>query len=661
MDVRVGQAVALPLVAGLLAGVSAWAQGAPEPGPPDALAQLLQTPIEVSATRPGTVFVTPSTVTVLLPSRLARYGIRTLAQAVELVSGMSIQRSIFHTDMPTSRGILQEGYANRVLLLINGVPTWNVLTGDGFLARIALDDIERIEVLKGPASVLYGTNAFAGAINVILRRPSAEETALTTGLLEQGGHDLGLRHSRREGTVSLFASVHSDKVIGEVAEVPGEGGSIVHLHEFRERRSANLVLKAGDHDLLINGFNTTAPLLGATFSAASGGGRDLVNRGLLGAYAFHHAFRRGLELRYTFAWDQSQRVFSGDQAGARVYLQSGLRFGHTLSANWQASPQLGLELGAADETRRNHHYTLVNPLSGVDLLQVVPRGLEARESSGFVQAHWRVGPWGLLGGTRYTRSADFGSNLSSRATLLYQVGPKESLKLIWGQSFRAPAMLEQYMAIPGVAFGNRDLQPETSDSVEVAYLKAFDRFFIQALVYQSTFAHKLFRVRRYPVYSGDPTDPSVIYVNGQAFRARGLELELRYDHPGLFNAFLNLDYSRGDRGDEYPGSRGYNFKFVPALNAKLGISRSWHALSASAICLRQDAARGPFGPIPGWTSVDLHLGWRQELPWAGLNHALTLRNLGGKERYFAEYTRRNVNQVPEGLSHNAAYTLTLTF
>ena len=55
--------------------------------------------------------------------------------------------------------------------MVNGVPTWETNTGAATLGHVSVSDIERIEVLKGPASVLYGTNAYVGAVNLVLKEP----------------------------------------------------------------------------------------------------------------------------------------------------------------------------------------------------------------------------------------------------------------------------------------------------------------------------------------------------------------------------------------------------------------------------------------------------------------------------------------------------------
>lgn len=626
----------------------------------DELLELLKTPLEISSTRKESVIYTPSTVSVLTREMLDRYGIQTLAQAIDLVPGMSVHRTIFHSEVPTSRGVLQEGYANRVLLLINGIPTWNAMTGDLCLPRVDIHDIERIEVLRGPASVLYGTNAYAGAINLILRRRMSQKQ-LDVGLASRGRTEGGASLSHSWGEAVLFAAANRSGSRGLSQGLRGEGGSFIHLEDFRQSRNASLSLTQGGHAFLANAFEVTAPLMGSTFTGPSGGGRDLQNKGWLASYQFGSDLSKRFRMKYGFSFDGSQRLFTGSQDQTRSYLQRGARLTHTLMGLWSPSSAFGLEFGAAHETRENAHYTLFNPSTGGLVLEVMPRGLALREQSVYLQANFAQGRWSALLGSRYTRNDNFGSNLSSRATAVLRLSEQQSVKVIWGQSFRAPAFLEQYMAIPQVAYGSTALNPETSTTLELAYIAAVGHWFFQVLGYDSAFRNKLYRLRRYPLFIRDPADPSVIYQNGAAFRGRGLEVEARYQQPSGLGLFLNLDYTRGDRGDEYPGSRGYNYKFVPALNARAGISQRWSLWTLSGYLQRQDATHGPTAPLPGYTAVNASLQHLQVLQKVTLKHQLIVQNADGQERWFPEYTRRNANAVPEGLGRQAKYTLSILF
>ncbi len=134
------------------------------------LEQLLNINIQVVSTQGEKIFNSPSTVTVINSDEIIKYNFLTVEEALQTIAGIKTYRTYLKRNLPTARGVLQDNYANKVLILIDGTPIWNAVTGEGNIDRINIKDVERIEILKGPASVLYGTNAYSGAINIVLKK-----------------------------------------------------------------------------------------------------------------------------------------------------------------------------------------------------------------------------------------------------------------------------------------------------------------------------------------------------------------------------------------------------------------------------------------------------------------------------------------------------------
>ena len=93
-----------------------------------------------------------------------------MAEALQNVAGLDIrQRGVHGIQADVS---LRGGTFDQVLILINGVKMADPQTGHHALnIPLNMDNIERIEILKGPAARIYGANAFAGAINIVTRTP----------------------------------------------------------------------------------------------------------------------------------------------------------------------------------------------------------------------------------------------------------------------------------------------------------------------------------------------------------------------------------------------------------------------------------------------------------------------------------------------------------
>lgn len=645
------------LVWGLAAGCTLPLIGQ-APGALDAeqeLAALLNTPIDVSASKPTTLFASPSTVSVVDRDTLDRHGIQTLAEALELVSGMYVSRTLFHRDMPTSRGVLQEGYANRVLLLINGVASWNTLTGDLMLARVDIEDVERIEVLKGPGSVLYGTNAYAGAINVVLRREGETRTRVHAGHQDQGGYRIGASHTQRLGGWTLYAGAHAQHDLGKTGLVTGEPGPSYPAYPFPDRQHIkNATLQVEGHGLTIigNAFHQETTWFGAAHRASFGGGSLWEDNGHFLHLRYGFKPIPSLELRYAVTHDassrQSPQSLANNTQGLR---QRGSRLWHQVSGRWDLDRAWSLELGASTEKRSNDYYQSYDNATGTTVSENNLNGASVKEDSAFFQIGWTPEHWNVLVGTRLTNNEFAGRNVSSRITAVYSLNERNSLKLIFGQSFRAPALLEQRIDFPSIA-GNPDLKPETSDSLELAYMGAFGDFFFQAIAFHTRFDQKAYRARR------QPTDSRPTYLNADEFKVSGLELEIKYQNSKYLNAFLNIDYMKGDNGDEVDSSiqYGYNYKMVPKFSASLGVSRSWGGFTASLLANHQSSNDGPRGPVdgagyvwgdvPAWTGVDLSAGYQFRWDRRTLRLTAAVKNAGDKERWFPEATRRAVNMIP---------------
>lgn len=115
----------------------------------------------------------PASVTIITREELLGFGYQTLAEAMQAVRGMFLTDDRIYTYVGL-RGFSPAGDLNtRLLTLWDGHPLNDVWAGQGFVGRdfeVDLSDIERIEVVRGPASILYGTGAFFGVINVVPRR-----------------------------------------------------------------------------------------------------------------------------------------------------------------------------------------------------------------------------------------------------------------------------------------------------------------------------------------------------------------------------------------------------------------------------------------------------------------------------------------------------------
>ncbi len=136
--------------------------------------ELRYAPPKVSAASTSLLSVddAPASVTVITREELRAFGYQTVTEALQLVRGFFLSDDRIYTYVGV-RGFQPPGDLNtRILVLWDGHPTNDVWAGQGFSARdfdVDLSAIERIEVVRGPASLLFGTGAFFGVVNVVPR------------------------------------------------------------------------------------------------------------------------------------------------------------------------------------------------------------------------------------------------------------------------------------------------------------------------------------------------------------------------------------------------------------------------------------------------------------------------------------------------------------
>jgi len=173
-------------------------------------------------------FTTPSAIYVVTAEEVRRAGHRTIAEALRMVPGIDVRQGMSHQWSITSRGF-NGPYANKLLVLIDGRTVYDPAFAGVFwdIQDVILEDLDRIEVIRGPGATLWGANAVNGVVNIITKDASGTQgTYATAGA---GTHERGfgaLRHGGPFGDDSHY------RVWGKYADRdPFESVSGQDLHD----------------------------------------------------------------------------------------------------------------------------------------------------------------------------------------------------------------------------------------------------------------------------------------------------------------------------------------------------------------------------------------------------------------------------------------------
>jgi outer membrane cobalamin receptor len=583
-------------------------------------------------------------------------------EALQSVAGITVMRSYLLQGMVTSRGVLQDLYANKNLVLINGVPAWHAVTGESRIERVGINDVERIEVLKGPASVLYGSQAYTSAINIVTRSASPG-TQAAEGTVGTRGESASFRMASNSG-LDLSLGVNRD--LGQRINYSflDENGTLGTVRDYADAFDTTMQVRYRGNTLLFNAYDSTMNTFGSAPAFKLGANTPHLLNGVLTSYQYDHKFISKLSVLGRVFYDSEYREFDRDNIDAVYAPIDGYRSGGTVRANYAATKEVNVEVGTDYDYRFTRQATSRSRLTGAMLDGFTDKG--DREASVFSQVDWKPGRWRFVGGTRYTNNSLSGGNVSSRGTVGYRITQHDAVKFIAGQSYRSPSLFELFTATPNIS-GNPSLKPETSDSVELVYQHARGGLYTQIGGYWAKYDQKIFRQKGVPPPNAPNPAAPVFYINGTPFNGTGIEAETKYTTDRWGTYFANLDLVSGTSGDlviEQPGSyMNYNFRYVPKYTAKAGAARQWGPFGASGSFDHSGGTDGAFGPIDPWTDVQLNVWFEHPAKGVTLRHTVSGRNLLDSDIAFPEYSRRraNVNELPLGAQPGVFYTLGIRF
>ena len=144
------------------------------------LSQLME--ISVVSKRAETIEQAAGVVSVITREHIKRYGARNLSDLINRLPNAQVMGSSLYPNNRTSlRAVTQTHLDDKVLILLNGRPLRDAgqggINGDLY-QTFPIESIKQIEVIRGPGSVLYGTNAFSGVFNIVTEKPNETQLAV---------------------------------------------------------------------------------------------------------------------------------------------------------------------------------------------------------------------------------------------------------------------------------------------------------------------------------------------------------------------------------------------------------------------------------------------------------------------------------------------------
>jgi iron complex outermembrane receptor protein len=492
--------------------------------------------------------------------------------------------------------------ANKMLVMVDGRSIYIDVLGIVFWKSIpiTLPEIKRIEVLIGPASVLYGFNAFDGIIHIITKSP--EEMKGTT--LQFGGGEFGTISSAaiQAGTVGKFGYRLS---VGHDQNQQWRNRGALSFRDDKFNINTEYALSADSKVLLSGGlvdpnrleqiFDTQALVISPALSYAQA------------AYErpnfFVRVFWNGVD---DFAAQRTNPLLGNL---LRITDRTGSTTSPLLANTYNIDAQHGLELGSMNRFTYGVNYRH-NSLSDSFLDH-----FRREDRLGFyVQDEWKATQAiTVVGGIRYDLHTEIHATISPRLALLYSAAPGHTFRAGLSVAYRPPTILENYFdsraiitlpppipSPPPIALtGSPNLHPEQIESYELGYQGWYLKHRLR--VRADVFFNHLSQLMGPPIGS---VAPGVAIVNGGEADIYGGEAGIDFLATRWLSGFANIAYQQIGQT-----LRGNSRRGAPPFKFNVGLRGEWdNGLSGEVALFHVGAATypissaflafAPFGVVP---------------------------------------------------------------
>jgi outer membrane cobalamin receptor len=568
----------------MLVGLGAMPLAGQEEVGTRSLEALLNTTVNIATRMSQREDQAPSIVSVVTRNDIERYGWRDLMDVLRSLPGFE-----FALDATGLVGLSERGiwaHEGKALVMVDGICVSPLHNGNlnyyGFLPAAMID---RVEVIRGPGSAVYGQFAGVAVINVLTRNPEAADggrfaingTSLGAGNNGAGGFLTASDHLGRDAFFSISVGYQSTPFSNRpFVAAFSTGDSFPQDKGNARRENTNITgeLQALGTDIKfvrtdfqyseVDGAGN-GPLDPAVPGLAAGvpGSGDRVVEGIKA----QHSFTLGRNLVLQASAEEIQNnmgvVYPESAVGDGVFTSGDTRsrFTGDLTLKWSPDPGSNLLLGGGTIQDWERSVTLQNQGGLRDPNQpgqVVPQiTLDTHYVYG--QFDQGLGPFALTAGGRY-ESNSIGHAFAPRIGVTYGDGPFNG-KLLYGQAFREPSIFQEYSTLyTFVGY----VKPELIYSTELELGWHFSPNAVARV--------NLYRIAVTRCIEGALTSGGQYFIsnNGQV-HSKGLEarLDTRYEHWG---AFGNLSITRpdGEVDPHYLASDGKNFLGVPCVKLNLG-------------------------------------------------------------------------------------------
>jgi len=531
----------------------------------------LDSDIETVSSKVQKTKLAAAIVSVVTRSTILKSGAKTLIEVLRYLPGINVKILPSGNYSISIRGVAKDG---NVLLLLNGNRVNNPYNSEA-IYDIPTSFIEKVEVIRGPGSSLFGTDAVAGVINIFTTK---KDRSLKAFLGIDGNYSVASNYSvNRKGLqIDLSGGVSSDDganaIITRDSSYEEDWSLTYDNKKFKtDRWSKNAYLSARFSNEKLELFifameNKRGAWVGPNFTATQGTSykSDII------VYDLNYSFVKSEKLDFKakvygnvlftdnflvtapqgYSSTLSNDYFMRGKITKEKY--NALTLTTELSLNWQVLKNLNLLTGLSYQYLKILNYDLTRNYSLLtekyhannfgnydDNIDLVQDGKERSSVAYYLQSTYDYKDFGATLGLRFDHYDDFGLTINPRVGLVYNLFDILVLKALHGQAFRAPTIKEMYdqtdTSNTGV-LGNESLDPENVKTSELG---------MELSVWKLNFSTNLFfNINENIIAPFDKDGGGAIskYENIGSTDDIGVEAEVKVLLNKYFNAFFNISW-----------------------------------------------------------------------------------------------------------------------
>lgn len=503
----------------------------------------------------------PGMVTILAGDDLELLGFQTVWEALSMVPGVQTVRDAYASPLLLVRGINFIFNSGNIKILVDSIPLNQESAGiNSSILMMPVQEVERIEFMRGPGSAVHGDFAYMGLVNIITRRQGGRIYASgTSEQITAGAHasfpDPAAK-TRIGGGLSGFWNQDLD----------GDGPT-----EVDEKRGF------GRFFLASGGFSLALQAVEANHLTTSGNhGERYTERRLAGEARYAHDFSSSVngEVHASF-------LANDDSVGPKGYEGQGFQGGFDL--RFRAPGRHNLLLAVTHTVSEFDEASLDLP----PLFDFTVSGIRRHLTSVALQDQWEIGSQlTVTGGLRVDHFSDIGTELTPRLALVFKLGEHQILKTQYAEGFRSPGFWELYgtgEALPG-------LTAETIATTELSYILKKSGFVGRATVFTSDLRDMV----------QPPFTPGGSFTNGASATTRGVEAEWTQHFGRALELMANVSWvdpsdNRATRDVLAASEWLWNLAVIAEPTSRLKLAARWN----------HTGTRGGFDSLPAIPGYDI--------------------------------------------------------